>query len=170
MNKKRNRAYNVPTDFSEVWVWKKFAGLRCSGQRSVCLSWCCFRIWYGASYWLSSFSCSVTVCSAVSKNKTRLLSYGTGFIPCLSNRSSSDYARSTRPDFRQDVQTYIFLDPPSVLTLTDLTFDFHIFGVLLWEWLTLFPKWAPFSQIAHLAMTAPPNNLNWSFRLITLIF
>ena len=82
----------------------------------------------------------------------------------------SDYARSTRPDFRQDVHTYIFLEPPSVFTLTDFTFDFHIFGDFLWEWLTLFPKWAPFSQIAHLAMTAPPNNLNWSFRLITMIF
>ena len=42
-----------------------------------------------------------------------------------------DLARSTRPDFRQDVQTYIFLEPPSVLTLTDFTFDFHIFGVFL---------------------------------------
>ena len=41
------------------------------------------------------------------------------------------YARSTRPDFKQDVQTYIFLDPPSVFTLTDFTFDFHIFGVFL---------------------------------------
>ena len=26
---------------------------------------------------------------------------------------------------------YWFLEPPSVFTLTDLTFDFHIFGVLL---------------------------------------
>ena len=29
-------------------------------------------------------------------------------------------------DFKQDVQTYIFFAPPSVLTLTDFTFDFHI--------------------------------------------
>ena len=55
-----------------------------------------------------------------------------GVVPCLFKyRSLPDYARSTRPDFRQDVQTYIFLDPPSVLTLTDFTFDFHIVGVFL---------------------------------------
>ena len=70
-----------------------------------------------------------------------------------------NYALSTRPDFRHDVHTYIFFDPPSVFTLTDFTFDFHIFGVFLWEWLTLFPKWAPFSQIAHFAMITPPNAL-----------
>ena len=45
--------------------------------------------------------------------------------------SVSDYARSTRPDFRQEVHTYIFLDPPSVLTRTDFTLDFHIFGDFL---------------------------------------
>ena len=45
--------------------------------------------------------------------------------------SESSYARSTRPDFKQDVHTYIFLEPPSVFTLTDFTFDFHIFGVFL---------------------------------------
>lgn len=53
----------------------------------------------------------------------------TGFIFILSR--VEDYALSTRPDFRHDVQTYIFLEPPSVLTLTDFTFDFHIFGVFL---------------------------------------
>ena len=45
----------------------------------------------------------------------------------------SNYARSTKPDFRQEVHTYIFFDPPSVLTLTDFTFDFHILLDLLWE-------------------------------------
>ena len=45
--------------------------------------------------------------------------------------SVSDYARSTRPDFRQEVHTYIFLDPPSVLTRTDFTLDLHIFGDFL---------------------------------------
>ena len=101
--------------------------------------------------------------------KTRIcINTDTGFIFILSY--AEDYALSTRPDFRHDVQTYIFLEPPSVFTLTDFTFDFHIFGVFLWEWLTLLPKWAPFSQIAHFAMTAPPNNLNWSYRLITMIF
>ena len=37
-------------------------------------------------------------------------------------------------------------------------FDFHILLLLLWEWLTLFPKWAALSQIAHLAMPAPPSD------------
>lgn len=41
------------------------------------------------------------------------------------------YALSTRPDFKQEVQTYILFAPPSVFTLTDFTFDFHIFGDLL---------------------------------------
>ena len=44
---------------------------------------------------------------------------------------SNYYARSTRPDLKQDVQTYIFLEPPSVFTLTDFTFVFHIFGDFL---------------------------------------
>lgn len=47
---------------------------------------------------------------------------------------SNYYARSTLPDFKQDVQTYIFLVfPPSVFTLTDFTLDFHILGVFLLE-------------------------------------
>ncbi len=50
------------------------------------------------------------------------------------------YARSTLPDFRQDVHTYIFFAAPFTFTLTDLIFDFHILLDLLWEWLTLFPK------------------------------
>lgn len=69
---------------------------------------------------------------------------------------SSNYALSTKPERKQEVHTYIFLAPPLTLTLTDLTFAFQIALDLLWEWLTLFPKWAAFSQIAHLAMIAPP--------------
>ncbi len=70
------------------------------------------------------------------------------------------YALSTFPDLRQEVHTYIFFAVPlAVFTLTDFTLDFHILLDLLWEWLTLFPKWAPLSQIAHLAMIAPP----WRF-------
>ena len=45
----------------------------------------------------------------------------------------STYARSTFPDLKQEVHTYIFLAPFSVLTLTDFTFDFHILLDLLWE-------------------------------------
>ncbi len=52
-----------------------------------------------------------------------------------------NYARSTLPDLKHEVHTYIFFVPPfSVFTRTDFTFDFHIFGVFLLEWLTLFPK------------------------------
>ena len=69
---------------------------------------------------------------------------------------TENYARSTLPDLKQEVQTYIFLAPPFTFTLTDLMLDFHILLDLLWEWLTLIPKWAPLSQIAHLAMIAPP--------------
>ena len=41
---------------------------------------------------------------------------------------------------KQEVQTYIFLLVPLTLTLTDLTLDFQTALLLLWEWLTLFPK------------------------------
>ena len=77
----------------------------------------------------------------------------------MSSAFSSNYALSTKPERKQEVHTYIFLAPPLTLTLTDLTFAFQIALDLLWEWLTLFPKWAAFSQIAHLAMIAPPSKL-----------
>ena len=48
-----------------------------------------------------------------------------GFCVCRT------YALSTFPDFKQDVHTYILFAPPSVLTRTDFTLDFHIFGVFL---------------------------------------
>ena len=44
-----------------------------------------------------------------------------------------DYALSTLPDLRQEVQTYIFLAAPFTFTLTDLIFDFHILFDLLCE-------------------------------------
>ena len=68
----------------------------------------------------------------------------------------SGYALSTNPERKQDVHTYIFFTPPFTLTLTDLMFALQIALDLLWEWLTLLPKWAAFSQIAHFAMIAPP--------------
>ena len=43
------------------------------------------------------------------------------------------YARSTFPDLRQEVHTYIFCGTPFTFTLTDFTFDFHILLVLLCE-------------------------------------
>ena len=73
--------------------------------------------------------------------------------------SSINYARSTKPERRHEVHTYIFLDPPSVLTLTDLTLAFHILLDLLWEWLTALPKWAAFSHIEHFATVTPPLTL-----------
>ncbi len=45
--------------------------------------------------------------------------------------SIADYARSTLPERRQEVQTYIFFVPPFTFTLTDLRFDFHIVLLLL---------------------------------------
>ena len=64
-----------------------------------------------------------------------------------------NYARSTFPDFRHLAQTYCVLVPPFTLQRTDLMFDLNILFDLLWEWLTLFPKWAPFPHTAHFAMT-----------------
>jgi hypothetical protein len=43
------------------------------------------------------------------------------------------YARSIRPDFKQDVQILTFLAPPAILALTDLMLGFHFFLVLRWE-------------------------------------
>lgn len=48
-------------------------------------------------------------------------------------KNEINYARSTKPDFKHEVQTYIFLVPPFELTLTDLTLDFHILLVFLLE-------------------------------------
>lgn len=67
-----------------------------------------------------------------------------------------NYALVTAPDLKQEVHTYIFLGPAVVITLTDLTLDFHILFDFLLEWLTLSPKCAPLSQTAHFAMIAPP--------------
>ena len=50
------------------------------------------------------------------------------------------YALSTFPDLQQEVHTYIFFAAPLTLTETCLILDFHILLLLLWEWLTLFPK------------------------------
>lgn len=44
-----------------------------------------------------------------------------------------DYALSTKPDFRQEVHTYIFCAPPFTFTLTDLTLEFQILLVFLFE-------------------------------------
>ena len=57
------------------------------------------------------------------KQKTRTIDPGS----CVCRT----YALSTLPDFKQDVHTYILFAPPSVLTRTDFTLDFHIFGVFL---------------------------------------
>ena len=86
------------------------------------------------------------------------------------------YALSTFPERKQEVHTYIFLAPPFTLTFTDFTFEFQILFDLLWEWLTLFPKWAPFWHTAHLAMFCTSLNklpftskAHW-YKLTTCIF
>lgn len=67
-------------------------------------------------------------------------------------------ALSTLPDFRHEAHTYNFLGVPFTLQLTRLMFDFQIRFDLLWEWLTLFPKWAPLPHTAHTAIAfAPPR-------------
>ena len=74
-----------------------------------------------------------------------------------------NYARSTAPLLRQEVQTYIFFAPPSVFTLTDLMFGFHILFDLLCEWLTALPNSTDFPQTEHFAMVAPPLLKNAQF-------
>lgn len=43
----------------------------------------------------------------------------------------SVYARSTFPDLKQEVHTYIFFAAPFTFTFTDLILDFHILLDLL---------------------------------------
>lgn len=67
-----------------------------------------------------------------------------------------NYALSTFPDFKQEVQTYNFLVAPFTLHLTDLMFGLNILLDLLCEWLTLLPKRTLFPQTEHLAIRTPP--------------
>lgn len=90
---------------------------------------------------------------------------------------SSDYARSTLPDFKQEVQTYSFFVAPFTLHLTDLMFGLNILFVFLLEWLTLWPKRTPFPQTEHFAIVTPPCICECSksrpdayFRLATWLF
>lgn len=53
---------------------------------------------------------------------------------------STIYARSTAPERKQDVHTYIFFAPPATFTRTDFTFAFQILLERLCEWLTALPK------------------------------
>lgn len=101
----------------------------------------------------------------------------TDSLSVMNNRNSreSDYALSTLPDLRHAVQTYIFFAAPSpTFTFTCLMLDFQIRLLLLWEWLTLFPKWTALSQIAHLAIIAPPWQILslqvWYCRLTAKVF
>lgn len=68
--------------------------------------------------------------------------------------SKINYALSTLPDLKQLVQTCILLVAPFTLHFTLLTFEFQIALDLLWEWLTLFPKWTPLPQISHFAIVS----------------
>ena len=65
--------------------------------------------------------------SLICINKRRRIIH---YSRCGNNRN---YARSTLPDLKQDVQTYIFLEAPFTFTFTDLMLDFHILLDLLCE-------------------------------------
>ena len=69
-----------------------------------------------------------------SLGKKKDIVYTISFLKSYS--ATPDTARSTFPERRQEVHTYIFFVPPSTLTLTDFTFAFHILLDLLCEWLT----------------------------------
>ena len=77
-------------------------------------------------------------------------------------RVNRNYALSTLPERRHEVQTYIFFVPPFTFTLTDFKFDFQILLLLLWEWLTALPKCTPFPHTAHLAMKSTSFCLNFA--------
>lgn len=68
--------------------------------------------------------------------------------------SRIDYARSTAPERRHLVHTCILLAAPFTLHFTLFTLEFQIALDLLWEWLTLLPKWTPFPQISHFAIVS----------------
>ena len=63
-----------------------------------------------------------------------------------------DYALSTEPLFKHVVQTWRRLGVPLTMHFTFFMLAFHMWLDLLWEWLTLFPKWRPFPQTSHFAM------------------
>ena len=73
------------------------------------------------------------------------------FYHCLYN---IHYALSTAPERRHLVHTCILLAAPFTLHFTLLTFEFQIALDLLWEWLTLLPKWTPLPQISHFAIVS----------------
>ena len=63
----------------------------------------------------------------------------------------------TRPDLMQFVQTEMCRTVPPLTVLTRWMFGFQIFRVRLFAWDTLCPKFGPFPQIAHFAMTSSDN-------------
>ena len=77
--------------------------------------------------------------------------------------SYENYALSTLPVFKQLVQTCILLEAPFTMHLTLLMLECQILLDLLWEWLTLFPKWTPLPQISHLAIITPPDNSDYRY-------
>ena len=63
-----------------------------------------------------------------------------------------DYARSTLPERRQRVHTFIFLGVPLTMTLTRCTLGAQIRLVFLLEWLTRLPLIAP---LPHTSQNLP---------------
>ena len=72
--------------------------------------------------------------SLYSLGKKKDIAHTISFLTSYS--ATPDTARSTFPERRQEVHTYILFVQPSTLTLTDFTFAFHILFDLLCEWLT----------------------------------
>ena len=58
------------------------------------------------------------------------------------------------PDLTHCVQTGMRRTVPLLIVFTRCTFGFHILRFRLLAWETLFPKFGPFPQIAHLAMSS----------------
>lgn len=66
------------------------------------------------------------------------------FILSLFNQT-----RSTLPERRQRVQTRIVRGLPSIITRARWRLGTQVRRVFRWEWLTWFPAWLPFWQMAH---------------------
>ena len=111
-----------------------------NGFLAICIILLCLILGY--NLFTSCWNCFRT-----SKKPTTVSSHWLSY-----SKYRVDYALSTFPERRQEVQTYIFFVPPFTLTLTDFKLDFHILLLLLWEWLTALPKCTLLSQTAHFAM------------------
>ena len=84
---------------------------------------------------------SINITYEKRKTKKPVQSEQVFYLKSILNKNYKNYyALSTKPDFKQLVQTCIFLVAPFTLHFTLLTLEFQMVFVFLLEWLTLLPK------------------------------